>query len=271
VPLPRSFQELQNKAARLFGNGELKMYHHGILPIQDPSQMSKIQDGDVVVVTLGDRRLTSKEFARLLQTTNQRDYVEHPLSVPKAPVVKTPPKLPAVPLPFDGVTSYKSEYVKHPLSKREAAAKPASTWTPLKSSTGKSTYEEQYPWRDVPLSEIRAPLPSREATRRKSEPFTGCTSYMRDYVKPPMEPKKPETASPARPRPRAASLPFEGKSTYEAEYTKKPLSPRPSQSLGPKVSTLEPLPFQGSSEYQHEFLKKESHQPRIYLEPELLA
>jgi hypothetical protein len=216
VPLPRSFQELQNKAVRLFGNGgELKMYHHGLLPIQDPSQLSKIQDGDVVVVTLGDRRLTSKEFARLLLTTNQRDDVEHPLSTPKAPVVKPKPKLPAVPLPFDGVTSYQSNYVKHPLDKYkpEAAAKPASTWTPQKSSTGKSTYEEQYPWRDAPVSEIRALLPSREATRRKSEPFTGCTCYMQDYVKPPMEPKKPETASPARPRQRAASLPFQGTSS----------------------------------------------------------
>jgi hypothetical protein len=261
VPMPRSIHELQNRAVRLFGHGgELNMYHHGTALIQDPSHLGHIQDGDVVVVTWNDRRLTPKEFAAL--TTNQSDFVEHPLPN-KAPAPKSPTKLPPV-VPFDAVTSYKSEYVRHPLSKRDVLAKPPHMWVPPKGATGKSTYEEQFPWRD-PAPENRSQPPSRETDRRKSEPFTGCTSYMHDYLAPPPKPRAERSVAP-RPRP-ANIVPFQGKTTYEAEFTEKPLSaPRPQQ---PKLSTLEDLPFEGSSEYQNEYMRKRVSQPMIHLEPEL--
>merc|ERR1712187_422866 len=97
------------------------------------------------------------------------------------------PKLPSIPL--DGVTSYKAEYVKHPLARRGSLAKPSQSWSPPKDPTGKSTYEEQFPWRDPHLA-TRHPQPQKpDGSRRKSEPFTGCTSYMQDYVAPPPKPR----------------------------------------------------------------------------------
>jgi hypothetical protein len=266
VPMPRSLHELQGRATQLFGhNGELKMYHHGSVAIEDPSQLNKIQNGDVVVVTWNNRRLTKREFAELLETTNQRDFVKHPLPKKEIRASSQVPQMPSIPL--DGVTSYKSEYVRHPLAKREACAKPSQSWSPPKEPTGKSTYEDQFPWRDPQLA-VRQPQPQKvDGSRRKSEPFTGCTSYMQDYVVHPPKPRI-ERSTPARPRPRSAShIQFQGTSTYESEYTRKPILARTPQK--PTALRLETLPFEGSSDYQSSYVNHRVERPMIHLEQEL--
>jgi len=275
VPLPRSIHELQNRAAKLFGhNGKLRMFHHGMVPIHDPSQLSNIKDGDVVVITWDDRRLTKGEFAELLQTTNQRDFVKHPLSKPVAPVQSAQSNLPLIHHPFEGATSYTSEYVKHPLAKREPVEKPwqpSRLRSPQKGQTGSSSYADEYPWHDVCLSDTRQRHLSRDAPRPKSEPFVGCTSYMQDYVKPPPQPKRVST--PSRPRPRTANMaPFQGQSTYLAEYTEKALPtllakrPNACDDVAKK-----PVPFEGSSDYQQNFIQHKEIHPMIHLEPEMFS
>lgn len=264
--MPRSFHELQHKAVQLFGHsGELKMYHHGSVEIESPAQLSKVQNGDVVVVTWNNRRLTDREFADLLKSTNQRDFIEHPLPKKRLEVPTTMPKMASI--PFDGASSYKSEYVKHPLAKRESMPKASLSWSPPKEPTGKSTYEDQFPWRD-PEFPIRHPSQQKEeSSRRRSEPFAAHSSYMQDYVAHPPKPRS-ERSMPARPRPKSAThTPFQGKSTYESEYTEKPLSAR--TRCQPKPFRLDPLPFEGSSHYRTNYVNHTIERPMIHLEPEL--
>merc|ERR1711862_778203 len=110
---------------------------------------------------------------------------------------------------------------------------------------------------------------SRDAGRRRSEPFVGCTSYMRDYVRPPPQSPQPKAERPARPR-TANVIPFQGKSTYEAEYTEKPLPTLlTGRSKAIDVMGKEPLPFQGITDYQNNYIKHNTPQPVIHFEPEL--
>jgi len=242
------------------------MYHHGIVPIVRPEQLLSIRNRDVVVVTWNNRRLDDREFADLLKTTSQMFFVEHPLPKKHHRAVSTerPPQL-----PFDGDTIYKSEYVKHPLARRELVKKPLSySQSNLKEPTGKTTYEVHYPWHDVPIAAKQSKM-SSDGTQWETGPFQGCTSYMQDYVAHPTRPRC-EMPTSARPRPKSASyVPFEGKTTYEVEYTEKPLSAR--TLFRPKGSKQERIPFEGASHYQTHYVKPWMEWPMIYLEPELTS
>jgi hypothetical protein len=256
VPMPRSLMDLQDRAMHLFGNnGELKLFHHG-KPIKDPQQLAGVHNGDTVVVTWDDRRLTPAEFSQLL-TTQQADYVQHPLP-PKAPTSKALPVV--TPRPFEGRSSYQEEYTKLPVCKRGLIGKPADSWKPTESATGNTSYAEEFPWHDaVPARRQRA---LSMDTSRESHPFIAQTSYMQEFVKPP--PGQKTTAT--RPRPRTPqALPFEGVSTYEAEYVEHP-NVETIRQVRPLPVKHEALPFEGTSEYRNEFLKKEVEQAVIHLE-----
>lgn len=263
VPLPRSLHELQKRAEQHFGHsGELKMYHHGTVPILRPEQLSRIRNGDVVVVTWNNRRLNDRELADLLKTTSQAFYVEHPLPKrkPQAAAQELPPSL-----PLDGITEHKAEYVKHPLSARERAMRPLHSWSPRTEPTGKTTYEDKYLWPALQSVVKRSPMV--DEFNWDTGPFQGHTQYMQDYV---MHPIKPRGEMPSRPRPRSAShVPFEGKSTYAAEYTEKPLATR--TSCHAKISKREWMPFEGASHYQTNYVAPEMERTMIHLEPELTS
>lgn len=114
VPMPSSLHELEKRAVRLFGNqGKLKLYHRGITQITDPEQLAQVGDGDVVVVTLDDRRLTQGEVRTLLSTSHA-EYVKHPL--PAARPTPLPRPAPIDSVPFEGTSAYKAEFINSAFS-----------------------------------------------------------------------------------------------------------------------------------------------------------
>jgi hypothetical protein len=259
VNLPKSLDELQNRATVLFGKGcgRIRMYHHGVAPIRDLAAFSNVKDGDVVVITLDNRRLTPREVTKLL-STNHADYVEHPLPEKRAPMAK-PQGL--EPLAFEGRSSYTSDYVKHPYVRRPATV-PADIAQYGSTFDATTTYRDQFPW---PKPAVRARRCAAPATSIEGlgAPFDSSTSYNTDFVPHPLDARVPVRPSSAR-RP---SQPFEGASTYNSEFTKHPLSRR--IMCRPTASRLESGKFQGLTEYTCEYPEKLVPKQILHLEPEL--
>lgn len=233
------------------------MYHHGMVPIHDPSTLVNVKDGDVIVVTLDDRRLTPKEVTKLL-STHQSDFVAHAL--PEKRALRTH-ALPEV-LPFDGHSSYKSEFVKHPDCRRKAMAPSDVEWSnrPFDANT---TYKDQFPWHQAQARRRQCNPLGCSLGGASSVPFDGNSSYAADFKALPLSARSSL-------RPVDAVLtgqPFEGASSYDTAYKQHPLGA--AKTCRPPTSRLDPLPFQGCTEYTSEYPGKSVPQPLVHLEPEL--
>ncbi|CAE8721195.1 unnamed protein product, partial [Polarella glacialis] len=78
LELPGSLPELQYAATRHFGrNKQIKMYHHGKVPIVTAMQMASIKGGDVVVITVPDDMLKGNGAPE--KSTSHSHYVRHKL------------------------------------------------------------------------------------------------------------------------------------------------------------------------------------------------
>lgn len=260
VALPKSLDELQSRASMLFGKGcgRVRMYHHGMVPIRDLATFSSVKDGDVVVITLDNRRLTPREVTKLL-STNHSDFVEHPLPERRINIEKQR-RLEA--LPFEGRSSYTTDFVKHPHCRR-----PATVPTDVRHGLGSAfdattTYRDQYPWPKPQVSAARCPAAGSNI-EGIGAPFDSSTSYNTDFVPHPLTSRVPVRPLSAR-RP---SQPFEGVSSYNAEYKKHPFAKN--TLCRPNARQMDAVPFQGLTEYTCEYPEKRVPLPVIHLEPEL--
>lgn len=238
------------------------MYHNGNTPIQDPSALYNVRHGDVIVVTLDDRRLTQKEVSQLL-STHRSDFVEHPLPEKSAPVQKYAP---FHSMPFDGHSTSATTYVDHGLDCRRKAVVPKESTGTSDVFDATSTYKDQFPWHKP---QAQSPGKYRDQFRRSYNrgtvvPFDASSSYAADFVPQPLPPRSSLRPASAR-RP---SHPFEGVSSYDAAYKTHPL-PRASTSCRPRTGRLEPLRFEADTEHARQYTKKRLPRDMIYLEPEL--
>eukprot|EP00913_Durusdinium_trenchii_P017416 g16372.t1 len=226
VSLPRTLHELKSHAHRNFttkrgSSKPMRMFHHGKVVITHPNHMSNLKDGDVVVLTANPEEQGPPPLS-----THQAHYVPHPLQAKKPPPDQDGPK---ESVPFDGKTgvktgrsTYASEYPWHNVKPPDKTCKhvPPGKAVPFE---GLSSYQQDYvkhPQR--PRSAAGRPKPQLPA----SGPFEGSTTYTTDYKRfqvPPARPVRMDGGNMSEPKP------FEGSSEYRREYLKHPLNGRAAQ------------------------------------------
>mmetsp|Transcript_122771 Transcript_122771/g.382224 ORF Transcript_122771/g.382224 Transcript_122771/m.382224 type:complete len:320 (-) Transcript_122771:170-1129(-) len=260
VPLPLSLPELQYHANRHFARDRTgaRMFHHGEKHVHHSHHMGGIKDGDVIII----EKLPKSVPEAPNLTMNQTDYVKHDIEARPPPLMREPPPPGAK---FDGVSSYKVDYVKHPLGFREPVQPPRSGFLTGRpdGKTGKSMYTEHYPWREPEPRQAAQPPSGVPLT---TAPFHGVTSYTNDYIK---HPVRPRSAAPTT-KPRGVPLPFEATTTYNNDYQNVPNAP--TVPAKPLKATLVPdgSPFEGASEYKREYVElKTERRPIVHLEPEI--
>lgn len=128
--------------------------------------------------------------------------------MPRTPQPRTQRQLIYPAAEFEGVTSYNTDFVKHPL------ARP------------------------------RTPV-NRRAERMDVGPFEGTTTYALDYQRP--EPQQPDTSRTSRGQHRLESVPFEGCTEYHREYIKKEVPGRLVVHLEPELRSSRGLHSRGQS------------------------
>lgn len=258
-------------ARQYFGYaGHLGLYLRGVFPLVQDQQLEAIEDGDVIVVTWDDKRLTNKQVSQMI-TTHQADFVTPALEQPRERRPSEPSQ-PYVPYRVTEQTAYTSAYVRQPVE-RVPPCGPRHMFprTDNGKPTGTTSYTDEYVWRD-PLYRPKGERPSDEPRNPRS--FEGETTYNTMYTpcvtNPPVAPGQRHNW----PSPKAgdSKSKFEGISTYRDHYVPKPLSPYPKghpdlfdDSTPPAVER----PFQGESEYRSTYVAREILSPRVHLEPEM--
>lgn len=251
VNRPNTLQALQSAATHHFGhNGPLSLWHHGKNQVHSHHHVNNILHDDVVVVTWGNQK--PPEGFKLI-TTNQSDFVQHPIEKQLVPITpRTPAKV-----PFEGKTSYNTDFVPHPTSVEDMKP-PPSKWQPTATPTGSTTYNSHF----VKHAPQDPTLPLIPNTPRAVLPFEGKSSYTRDFikhpVKPPLTPGKPKEF-------RQPDAPFEGVTTYAGDFNPKPIRPR--SAIRPQHPPPTGLPFVDNTEYRQEYVKKKQDRHLVHLEP----
>lgn len=276
--LPHSLQELNKKAQEHFGHkGTLKLFHRGRTLITKDQQLAQIQNGDVVVITWDGKKLTPEDVSRMV-STHMRDFVPHKPGG-GAPQLFRTVDAPLEPLPFQGISDYTTNYIKHrvcPPKGRKRPSSQASVRTRPNGPPPCSSYTAAYiPHKVRPRTPIRGFPESGNGVVLTPKPFRGESSYARDYV----TPRRPRaiTPGPGGSRPgeekQTPDRPFQGVTTYTAEYIEWPLLNPDGSNNRPRSAfdTVHKMPpLEGLSEYQREYLKKEARRRAlIHLEPEL--
>jgi hypothetical protein len=102
------------------------------------------------------------------------------------PAVQPQPSIPSRNVPFDGNTSYKNDYVKHPIRPRSAAPSKMPRGMPAPFD-GATTYNTDFQKYHTPRTGPAKPYPS--TLRPDTGPFDGIPEYKREYIKHPLEEK----------------------------------------------------------------------------------
>jgi hypothetical protein len=272
VPLPPSLKVLNDCAQKHFGHpGRLNLYHKGAIPILRDQQLAQLQDGDLIVITWDDRRLSEKEVASLssLVTTYATDYA---IPARTASPARRPPEPsePYVPYRVTEQTSYKSGYVRYPIEECRFPCSPRDMF-PVRhvstAETGRSSYADEF-------SRPEAPYRPR-GMRRSDEPwkpslFEGETTYKVMHTLCSADPAGPPSRHWASPKTAGPPVKFEGTSTYRAHFNPQRLEKgRKGHS---DVSDDQYTPHRlgkDNSEYRSEYVEREIVSARVHLEPEL--
>jgi len=260
VVLPENLQELQSYAHRHFGSGASRLLHHGKKHLRLPHHIRHVKGGDVIVVTKDG--MLDVEYDPTTLTTHREHYVRHPLPerLPATPLTHR-----GTPLRFDGKSSYVADYIEHPVGAswngppREALRR-SKKREGLK--TGDSMYSTQYPWHNASPAK-----PMRRNDFKSSAPFEGKSSYSADYVSHPDVLSSSAMLTPrGTGQPQYQSQPFTGVTTYLKDFRtpeRQTLSREP-----PRARQKTPLPFEGNTEYAREFVQVEDPRQFVHLEPE---
>lgn len=273
VPMPRSLPELQHTAAQNFGHsGCIRLYHQGTSLLYHPSQMRHLKDGDMIIVRKSDshRPSTSGDTPRML-STHQADFQKYPLERPRngkgndyASILSEQMKGG----PLKGMSRYAIDYVKHPMSAREAF-KPPSALELHDDPLGSTTYKTEFPWRECSRHKSsiddKAVRESALSQQDAGQRFDGDSSYNIDYKRNKVQKRDMEQAVVMSRALRASSLfcdykEFSGSTTYSADFTK--LNAGRQRNLKPKENERAFEPFDGSSEYRREYHEQAVRQGR---------
>jgi len=263
VSMPKSLPELEHAASTQFGHGgRLRMYHLGKKLMYNHSHLNHLEHDDHIVVkpngTLPDYD-TGK-------STHQSDFIRHPVEIPtkgkggdRESVLSY-----LTQHPFDGLSRYKQDFIKHPDAARATSAKMGSSIDLGKGKMGETAYAEHFPWRE--LGPRTVPSMGGESCLPVGQPFEGRSSYTQDFVKQPITPQ-PVTRPGGGPPPLKAD--FAGSTTYSGDFTQptkdgRMPSARPVR-LAPKYR-----PLDGTTEYAREYVEKMSERStHVHLEPHL--
>jgi len=270
MPLPQSLKTLEDCARRYFGHaGKLQLFHQGQYPILRDQQLAQIRDGDTIILTWDDKKLTTKEVNQML-TTHQADFRVPPRTA-LVERVERPPAEAYVPHRVTEQTSYMASYTQQPFPEQMQAPCNPRDMYPVshQHETGTSSYSAEFA---APAHPAR-PRGIRQSEETARNPkFDGETTYSTMYQPPKV------TGAPGRPsasvrgynltEDRAGGHKFEGTSTYRSNF------PPPAAQPGAKGAPMgggdyKPARFGGStSEYRQEYEKKEIVGPMITLMPE---
>lgn len=282
VAMPRSLPELQHTAAQNFGHsGCLRLYHKGTSLLYHPSQMRHLQDGDTIIVRKSDshRPSTSGDTPRM-QSTQQADFQKYPATRPRDGRANDYASILSDQMkggPLKGMSRYAIDYVKHPMSAREAF-KPPSALELHDDPLGTTTYKKEFLWRECNRPKTSA---NDQAVRESSlsqqdagARFDGDSSYRMDYKRNQVQRRDMEQAVVMSRALRASSLfcdykDFSGSTTYSADFTKLPAGRQ--RSLKPKENERAFEPFDGTSEYRrtyHEQAVREARPASVHLTSE---
>jgi len=269
VPLPQSLKVLNDSARRFFGyTGQIRLYLRGVFPIVSDQQLNTIQDGDVIIITWDDKKLTNKQVSQMI-TTHQADFACPPRT---EPLERTPRKPEAYePHRVTEQSAYASSYVRYDPEPTQQACSPRDMFPPGHVADGRKTgttsYTNDFPWKDAPERP--------RGLRHSDEPwkpgqFSGETTYNVMYT-PQKIPGRPGNPRHQQPAPSEPPRKFEGSSTYREEFTPKPLAPGPKGYPGTLDDDYKPhrLGKDGCSEYGAQYLDKAIQNPRVHLEPEM--
>jgi hypothetical protein len=266
IPIPKSLKVLDACAEKYFGHsGELKLYHRGLYPILDDAQLASVQDGDFIIVTWGDQKLSTKQVAQMVSTYIE-DYV--PQRIEPRPNRRSPAAEPFIPHRVTEQSSYASNFVRHEVELQQPPCSPRNMIpAPSPVPTGRTSYADEFVWRDA--------LQRPRGTRQSDDPwkpsqFNAETTYNSMYTVPPKETQGESASS------RRGSAPlssdrvarFEGTSTYRDHYPAQKLQ-APPKGQPNLFEEYTPYHMKTTSEYRSEFVQKELHTPSVHLEPEL--
>jgi hypothetical protein len=293
---PKSLYSLQARAKWLFGrDGCLRFYHHGVVPIQDPSHFAQVREGDLVVATWNERKVGACEFANLTSTTHAT-YVAHPLPPPSEPPAlgekaelerrgnkKGRDGDQSGSCAFNASTCYRTEFVEKPHSKREAwwdkartvlrteRAVPPSTTYGDEFAQKKGDCAKRLPNPCPALNVLKGAMPLHFKTHQNTVFAPPAQKGMDDLV------VKTTSLKPGASLAQAGTdEPFVGKSTYGAGYVRHPMpdfkprtptsSSRPQTPSRPVHAQMARHKFNGNTEYGDQFLGKADAPLMIHLE-----
>jgi hypothetical protein len=262
VALPYSLEELENTATKLFGKHGALRFHKGETGrrIQSYEELRSSKNGEKIVVTWDDRKLTPAEMSYLL-SSYQVDYPHHPVQpvvkarnsemqaskVPLAALAKEDHYEEASSLYQDSFQGRRCVLEKNPA--RPSRAAPMS----LNFKTGDTTYKELYthhPGGSKSKAYPEAPGGLAVGRARWHEGSTYNTHYQWYRPKEPLsaEKRRKEDDLPQR-------LPFEGVSSYMQNFAT-PATSRPRTSCRPSSPIRVQMPTSTETEYHKEFVER---------------
>lgn len=183
------------------------------------------------------------------------------------------------PAAFNGRSCYSGDYVPHTITPRTISRPTQPAWEPGKDSsrglemTGMSTYRENYPRHNLPKRE-QATRPRGGTENLDPLPFNASSSYKQDYVKHPVRPRSAVGPSRSKPDPPVdlGATPFAGNTTYGEDYKKHNTAAAKAKIFKPtggQDNQYAPPGFAGNSEYRQQYVKKEKPRlPYCFMEPE---
>lgn len=265
VPLPKSLPELEQGVQLELGVTWRHKLYHKEREIYHNAAISLLQDGDVVVVR------PCKERGQPFQGISdyEAEYVKHPLTSHEPR--KTAPDTRPQTGPFEGMSSYVRDYVRHDLSGRTPRIKPnlaSSVFRPQTSAqTGRTSYREHFNWKQGATTH-RAPSSKKSAMQEifHGVPFEGRSSYTEDYRGRQREAQEPVVIEKASVLTDALmTYRFKGQSVYTADYIKHPLGAQ--KNFKPEQTAVyNPHNLKGRSEYRTQYTPRSQKVPLLNLQ-----
>eukprot|EP00439_Symbiodinium_sp_Y106_P031898 s6399_g3.t2 len=120
--------------------------------------------------------------AKTGKSTYNSEFPWHTVKPPESTKKQVPP---AGHVPFDGVTSYQHDYIKHPNRPRSATGRPKPQLPASGPFDGSTTYTTDYKRFHVP--QARPLKPHDGVLKTDKNPFEGASEYRREYLKHPLQ------------------------------------------------------------------------------------
>lgn len=262
VPMPRTYEELQHIASQLFGHdGCMRLYHQGSSLIYHPTQLSKVCDGDFVLVSRIDHRPhTPQDSPKVFASTFQSSFRRHPCQPQKRGVGFDQDSCLADRMKIGTMQSmsrYAADFIQHPASPRQPF-KPPSALRLSDEPTGVSTYSREF---HLPPHANDKPCVDRMQLQQTSilmasprcKIETG-TLYSASFKRSPMSPREAippvYSATSVKPFPSAFDPYTTYRSTFQVCNSPRQKSMRPAQGSNVPMDCQVPI---GTSEYRQEF------------------